>query len=119
MDLTVEHRAAQVVDLEVPFELREVRQAGRIDGLHGGQVCPLVRELLVDGVDRAAAKPVVRVVNADERGERRMLAHQPSEPGFDEVEETLVERTCWVGNGSGQGDRGRIAVSHGTSGWAL
>ena len=92
MDLAVEDRPPQIVDLEVALEAGRFRQVDRVDRLDCREVRALVGHLLVDRVEGAVAEQVVGVVDADERREGRVVAQKAPEPRFDEVVEPLVQR---------------------------
>ena len=82
------------MDLQVPLEPGVGRQAGRVDRLDRREMSALGRDLAQDGVALAVRQAVILGVDPDERGEVRMVAHDPSETTLDQIVEPVVERSA-------------------------
>ena len=111
-DVGIEDRAADVVQLEIALEARLGGERLRVDGLDRREVIAVRGQL---GQDRLAApitEQVVVLVEAERRGEHRVVVDEPDEPRFDEVVEAVVKgsagrrrrgarercRRSWVGH---------------------
>ncbi len=111
MDVRVEDRAPEVVDLEVALEPAGGREPGRIDRLHRGEVDPVGRELALDRIARAVAEALVLGVDAHEGRKGRMVAEGLAEARLDQVVEPVVERSIGAGFRPGQHHVGEGAVA--------
>ena len=105
----------QVVQLEVPLEPGRLGEAGVVQRLDLGQVRAVRGDLGEHGVAARVAQPRVLGVDAEIRGEDRVVRDEPPDAGLDEVVEAVVER-AGVGRGSGPRERdGGQLVGHRSS----
>ncbi len=90
MDLHVEELAPDIVESQLALEADAVRQLVRVDRLQLALDLVCVGDLLRDGVAGRIVEAVVSVMQADVRGQNRVLLHHAPEVGFDDAPEAFV-----------------------------